>query len=115
MCLIHDIYGTCIAKMKFLCEGVQKLYAEQTETQIDTQTDMTENITYPHTQVVNICLNGQEKSYSMWGICGGKLTYQYNDHKITAVQFFISAAYQNPTEIVLILSTNVYVVFTILN
>ena len=49
--------------MKFLCQGVQKLLPEQTETQThrhtdrqtDTQTDMTENITYLHTRVVNIC------------------------------------------------------------
>ena len=40
--------------MKFLCEGVQKLQPEQiyiqTESQTDTQTDMTENITYPQSQ-----------------------------------------------------------------
>ena len=34
--------------MKFLCEGVQKLSHEQT----DRHTDMTENITNPHTRVV---------------------------------------------------------------
>ena len=50
--------------MKLLCQVVQKLLPEQTETQTDTQTDtetdrqterqtdMTKNITYPHTQVV---------------------------------------------------------------
>ena len=48
--------------MKFLCQAVQKLYPEQTETQADTDrqthrqtdrhTDMTENITYLHTRVV---------------------------------------------------------------
>ena len=46
--------------MKFLCQRVQKLWAEQTETQTDRQTDthtdrhtdMTKNITYPHKQVV---------------------------------------------------------------
>ena len=38
----------CIPKMKFLCEGHQMLYPEQTHR----QTDMTENITYPNMQVV---------------------------------------------------------------
>ena len=47
---------TCIPKMKFLCQGVQKLKPEQTETdrQTDRQTEMTENITYLHTLVVII-------------------------------------------------------------
>ena len=52
--------------MKFLCEGVQKLQSEQkgtqtyinrepdlqTNRQIDKQTEITENITYPYTRVV---------------------------------------------------------------
>ena len=45
---------------KFLCEGVQKLWSEQTDTQTDRrtdrhtdgQTDTTKNMTYPHSRVV---------------------------------------------------------------
>ena len=41
-------------KKKFLCQETQKLYPEQTETQTDTHTDMTENITYPDTRVLKM-------------------------------------------------------------
>ena len=40
---------TCIPKMKFLCQVVQKLYPEQTEIQTDTQTNRhTDRQTHRH-------------------------------------------------------------------
>ena len=64
--------------MKFLCEVVQKLWSEQTDTQTDrqtdtrtdrhtdTQTDTTENITYPHSRVVIIAdVKGYNENIAM--------------------------------------------------
>ena len=47
--------------MKFLCQSIQKLQPEQTDKQY-------ENITFPHTQTVNIWCQWRQMTIGSWTI-----------------------------------------------